>query len=166
MTMTARRVGREGRGTSDLLTRSRVVTQQAHRALRDAALSAYDRLRRERFEERERYRGMALRDALRLKLERVLGVGYDIAIGAGGSERERFAEIDGLRFLGVRLPDGDVGVVWVARCPRCGEEKGGRFLEALTDLGEEIAQFRLTGRVGGHQCPGVPDYLRAADPPP
>lgn len=136
------------------------MTQKGDATLRDVALSAYDRFRAERFGERERYRGVALRDALRLKLERAFGAGYEVVFGASGSERELFAEIDGLRFLGIRLADGDVCVVWVSKCQGCGEEKGGRFLNSLTDLGEEISEFNRTRRPAGHQCAGV-----ASDPP-
>lgn len=124
--------------------------------LRDKALLARQRALVRKYEELSQYQQMALRDALSLKLEKIVGVEYDIEIEAGESEHELFATVDGLRFLGVREPHGDIYVVWVARCPKCGGEHGGRLLTGITDLGEDLAEFDRTSRIGKHQCTGTP----------
>jgi hypothetical protein len=62
------------------------------------------------------------------------------------------ATVEDLRFLGLRVPSGEIGIHLLVRCERCGHEMAGDRLTCLADLGRELAELNRKGAIGEHEC--------------
>jgi hypothetical protein len=111
--------------------------------------------------ERQRKEALAdketpLREALRQRLTGMFGVEHLVELeGRDGDPHDMVlgAKVEGLRFIGFRNRDGDINVVLLEKCSRCGHEMPSNPLTRLADLGRELTRLGMSGVVGEHQCP-------------
>ena len=121
--------------------------------LGDKALWAYRQLLGERREEYRRYQQLPLREAVRLKLEKLFGTEHAIEVEKDDNELVLGAVIEELHFLCLRSEEDDVQVMWITPCARCGYQMPSQPLTSLTDLGQAILLFGMTRTVDNHVCP-------------
>lgn len=125
------------------------------RSLYTAALLAWrcelEKLR----EEALRYKRLNLREGLRLKLTEMFGTDYEIFEESGGDPDDpvRGAVIDNLSFLAIRQRDGNINVHLLVPCFSCGYQMPSEPLSGISDLGRELLQLEMKGRLGDHKCP-------------
>lgn len=96
-----------------------------------------------------------LHEGLRRKLVEMFGTEYAVEVEVRDDDPYDLvlsAEVDGLRFIGFRSPDGSINVVLLKKCSRCEHEMPSNPLTNLSDLGRELTQFGMTGSVGEHRC--------------
>ena len=127
--------------------------KQATMPLGDKALWAYRQLLDERRTEYRLYQQLPLKEAARLKLEKLFGTEHVIEVEKDDNELVLGAIIEELHFLCLRSEEGDVQVMWLAPCARCGCQMPSQPLTSLTDLGQAILLFGMTRRVNNHVCP-------------
>jgi hypothetical protein len=98
-----------------------------------------------------------LSDGLRRKLIGMFGPEHVVSVEVRHDDPYdlvRGAEVEGLRFLGFRSPDGIINVVLVMPCPHCGYQMPSAPLNQLADLGRELLQFDRYGKLNNHECSG------------
>lgn len=96
-----------------------------------------------------------LREGLRRKLVEMFGTEYTVEVEVRDDDPYDLvlsAQVDGLRFIGFRSPDGSINVVLLKKCSHCEHEMPTNPLTSLADLGRELTQFGMTGSVGEHRC--------------
>lgn len=99
-----------------------------------------------------------LRDGFHRKLTEIVGPEYAIEIkdAEDGSEDLMLdATVDHLEFIGFRGPAGDINIIFVVLCPRCGHKMTSSPLTRLADLGKDLLQLEMTGRLSNHECSGL-----------
>lgn len=99
-----------------------------------------------------------MRDALRQKLTEMFGADYQIEIEGAHAKEELIlgAVIEDLNFLAIRGPGGDISIVLLVPCSRCGHQMPSASLTRLADLGRELLQFEMNGMLRDHECPDAP----------
>lgn len=100
-------------------------------------------------------KGMKLRNALQQKLAEMFGSDYLIELEGAHAEEEIVlgAVIENLNFLAFRHSSGDIDIVLLVLCPRCGHQMASDPLTRLFDLGRELLQLEMNGMIGEHECP-------------
>jgi hypothetical protein len=96
-----------------------------------------------------------LRDGLHRKLTEIVGPEYAIEIKdtEDGSEDLMLEAVAGyLDFIGFRGPAGEINVILIVLCPSCGYKMTSNFLTNLADLGKELLELEMAGRLSNHQC--------------
>jgi hypothetical protein len=96
-----------------------------------------------------------LRDGLHQKLAEIVGPEYVVKIKDAADDSEDLmleAVVDYLDFIGFRGPAGEINVILVVLCPRCGHNMPSNPLTVLTDLGRELLRLEMTGNLGDHEC--------------
>jgi hypothetical protein len=96
-----------------------------------------------------------LSDGLRRKLTTIFGPEHVVSVEVRHDDSHdlvRGAEVEGLRFLGFRSPEGTINVVLLMPCPHCGHQMPSAPLTRLADLGRELVQFDMHGTLSNHQC--------------
>lgn len=123
-------------------------------SLRERAIHAYREVLAEKLRERRLYGQLALRDALQLKIWKLFG--GDCLIDFGDNEDELILSvvIEGLNFIGLRSRDGDVQLIFVEPCPRCGYKMTSRSITSLVALGQELSQLEIDSTLSNHDCLG------------
>lgn len=114
---------------------------------------------RQELEERQKValedKGTPLGEGLRRKLEALVGPEYAVELEVKTDDPRDLvlpAEVERLRFLGFRSPEGAINVVLLMPCPRCGHQMPSAPLSRLADLGRELLQFDMHGKLSDHQC--------------
>lgn len=98
-----------------------------------------------------------MRDALRQKLAEMFGSDYPIEIEDAHPKEELVlgVVIENLNFLAIRGPAGDISIVLLVPCSRCGHQMPSAPLSRLADLGRELLQLEMKGTLRDHECPDV-----------
>ena len=120
--------------------------------LRKRALHAYQQVLAEKLRDARLCEQLTLRDAFQLKLWKLFG--GDCLVDFEGDEDERVlgATVEGLKFLGIRCSNGDVKLILVELCPRCGHNMTSQSLTSLIALGGELFQLEMGGTLSNHEC--------------
>lgn len=102
-------------------------------------------------------KGAKLRDALQQKLVDMFGSDHQIELEGTHANEEIIlgAVIENLNFLALRRNAGDINIVLMIPCSRCGYQMPSEFLTCLADLGRELLQFEMKGTLGEHECPNT-----------
>jgi len=96
-----------------------------------------------------------LREGLRRKLVGIIGYEYIIEIEDRNDDPYDAilgVKVENLHFLAFRSTEGAINVVLLMPCPHCGHQMPGDPLTHLADLGRELLQFDMSGRLSSHQC--------------
>jgi hypothetical protein len=128
------------------------IMSRASTTLREKALFAYRRVLVEKREEYQLYKPLRIQEALRLKLENLFGTEHVIEIEEEAGEFVLGAVIEEFSFLGIKKPEGGINVVWVEPCPHCGHQMPSKPLTSVTELGQELVLFGMTGKINDHAC--------------
>jgi hypothetical protein len=100
-------------------------------------------------------KGTNLRDGLHRKLIEIVGPEYAIEIKEAEDDSENLmldAVVDYLDFIGFRGPAGEINVILVVLCLGCRHKMTSNLLTRLADLGQELLQLEMTGRLSNHEC--------------
>jgi len=124
------------------------------RSLRKRALLAWRHELVWAYQAKEADRQTELRQVVFRKLVSMFGPRHVVEVEAQANavDVEIWAAVEGLRFLGVRHPSGEIQICLVSRCPNCGQEAAGDWLTRLADLGRELADLEEKGKIEGHEC--------------
>lgn len=100
------------------------------------------------------YKEMTIRDGLRRKLKELFGTGHEIELDTEGGPNDPVlgAVVDGLHFLGIRCEDGRIKITMLIRCARCGHQMPSKFLHNISDLGQQLLEFEMSGILNDHEC--------------
>lgn len=99
---------------------------------------------------------MKLRDGFHQKLVEIVGPEYTIEIkdAEDGSEDLLLEASAGyLDFIAFRCPAGEINIILVVLCPNCDHKMPSNPLINLADLGRNLLQLEMTGRLSNHECP-------------
>jgi hypothetical protein len=125
------------------------------RSLYTEALLAWRRELEKLRDEALRYKRLNLKEGLRLKLTEMFGTDYEIFEEGDGDPDDpvRGAVVDNLPFLAIRQRDGNINMHLLVPCFSCGYQMPSEPLSSISDLGRELLQFEMKGRLGDHECP-------------
>jgi hypothetical protein len=101
-------------------------------------------------------KGTKLRDVLHRKLAEIVGPEYAIEIKEAEQDSEELmldAAAGYLDFIGFRGPAGEINIILVVLCPSCGHKMPSNPLINLADLGRNLLQLEMTGKLSNHECP-------------
>ena len=95
-----------------------------------------------------------LRDGLHRKLIEMVGPGHAIELEDEDDSEDLVLEamVENLKFLGFRCPTGEINVILVLPCPNCKHRMTSYPLTRLADIGRELLQLEMTGRLSNHDC--------------
>jgi hypothetical protein len=95
-----------------------------------------------------------LRDGLRRKLAEMVGPEHVIELEDEDDPDDLVLEamVENLNFLGFRGPAGEINVILLLPCPKCGQRMTSNPLTRLADLGKELLELEMNGRLSNHQC--------------
>jgi hypothetical protein len=96
----------------------------------------------------------SLRNGFLKKLREMFGPSHAIEVEGENDPNDMAlsAVIEGLRFLSFRTPAGNINIVFVMRCPRCGHQMPSAPLTRLADLGRELTNLAMSGSLSNHEC--------------
>lgn len=94
-----------------------------------------------------------LRDGFLNKLSEMFGPDHGIEMVDNLNETVQRAVIEDLNFLAFRTPPGNIHIVLLVPCPRCGHQMPSGALTRLADLGRELLQLETSGALSNHECP-------------
>jgi hypothetical protein len=96
-----------------------------------------------------------LRDRMCQKLEEMFGADYPITIEGAHAKDDLVlgAVVEDLNLLAFRDAQGNINIVLLVLCPRCGHQIAGDPLTRLADLGRELLELDMKGTIGDHECP-------------
>jgi hypothetical protein len=97
-----------------------------------------------------------LRDGLHRKLSEIVGPEHVVELEDEDDPDDLVLEamVENLNFLGFRGPTGEINVILVLPCPNCGHRMTSNPLTQLADLGRELLQLEMTGKLSNHECSG------------
>jgi hypothetical protein len=95
-----------------------------------------------------------LRDGLHRKLTEMVGTEHIIKLDDEDDTDDLVLEVmvENLNFLGFRGPAGEINVILVLPCPNCDYRMTSPPLTRLGDIGRELLQLEMTGRLSNHEC--------------
>lgn len=95
-----------------------------------------------------------LRDGLRRKLTEMFGPEHQIEMEGERDSDDVVLEamVENLNFLGFRDPAGEINVILTLPCPNCMNRMTSIPLNQLADVGRELLQLEMTGRLSNHEC--------------
>ena len=95
-----------------------------------------------------------LRDGLHQKLTKMVGPEHFIELEGEDDSDDLVLEamVENLNFLGFRGSAGEINVILVLPCPNCGQRMTSNPLTRLADLGKELLELEMTGRLSNHKC--------------
>ena len=96
-----------------------------------------------------------LRDALYQRLREMVGPEYVIDLEDEDDPDDLVLEAmvdDDLNFLSFRNSEGEIKIILVMPCPNCRYRMVSDPITGLADVGRELLQLEMIGRLGNHQC--------------
>jgi hypothetical protein len=95
-----------------------------------------------------------LRDRFLKKLTEMFGPAHIIRLDDEDDPNDLIlgAVIEELRFLAFRTSLGDIKVVFLMPCSRCGHQMPSGPLTSLADLGKELTTLSMSGTLSNHEC--------------
>ena len=127
-------------------------------SLYEKALLAWRRELVARHDSTLKDKGTKMRYALRQKLVDMFGSEYPIEMEDAHAKEKMVlgAVIENLNFLAFRRSAGDIHIVLMMPCSRCGYQMPSESLTCLADLGRELLKFEMSGTLRDHECPNGP----------
>jgi hypothetical protein len=124
-------------------------------SLQQRALLAWRRELEKAYQVIEEDKQTEMRRGVFRKLVSMFGPGHLVELEpeAQSTGASTGAVVEGLRFLGLRAPSGEISVHLLARFAKCDGEMAGDRLTSLADLGRELVELRTKGVIGEHECP-------------
>lgn len=95
-----------------------------------------------------------LRDGLLRKLTEIAGTEYVIELEDEDDPDDLVLEamVENLNFLSFRGSAGEINVILVLPCPNCEHRMTSNPLTRLADLGKELLELEMSGRLSNHEC--------------